>query len=847
MAEPPSLNIGCYRVTKCFYSLPQLHPKLAPTTNLLSWCQASHKRPSQQCVSTGLLSMLMAGMLVILIETTGLAQTGSVRGLVTDQHQRAVQGAVVTIETSVRRQTLSDEKGEFNLTYLPVGTYRLNISCLGFQPVQLDEVTVEQQKTVFFTVVLPEGSRDLTTVLVRPSKPLDNLMSVNTMSSSELERFPGGNRDPSRAVQSLPGIIPTGAYRNDIIVRGGAPSENTYFLDGIELKTINHLATQGAAGGLVGILNVDFIKELTYRSSALPASRANALSAVLDFKQKTGNPDHLRHSFTAGLNDLFYTLDGPLGNRLTVLASVRNSHLKPLFRALNLALLPTYLDAQIKLDYRLSKSSTLAFVGINSSDNFVLNRTVNDQVTDPDERSRNEYILQKTPENKQSTYTLGLHLTSLINESVLHVILSRNFLDYQALRTDSDPSKPPLLDYRSSETENRLRVEWEGKGGFNGGIGIEDVLYRNNSRGYLSINAGVVNVQLRSALRYQRVFAFVGLNRSWFNKRLILELASRVDAVNYTASTRDLLRHFSPRIAVSVQASQSLHINASWGRYYQLPANTLLGFTDSTGAYVNQANEIGFIQATHMVTGLEFRNSANLRVTVEGFFKQYANYPVSLWNETSLANFGAAFGAVGNEPVVSKSIGKAYGLEIYAHQKIHRNFYGVAAYTWQRSFFTNGSGPFVSSTWDVRHFSSLLLGKTMKHNISISFRQFLVGGVPYTPYNLDASAYKTVWKTSGDPILDYTRLNTFRTSINHQMDLRIEKSVYIRSKIRVKFYVDVQNVYNHKKEEPPILILKRDSAGQPIEDPTDSSKYMIQLVRNYSGSTIPFVGVVIQL
>ena len=59
----------------------------------------------------------------------------------------------------------------------------------------------------------------------------------------EIEKSPGANRDISRIVQSYPGVAfsPIG-YRNDLIVRGGSPSENRFYLDGIEIPNINHFS-----------------------------------------------------------------------------------------------------------------------------------------------------------------------------------------------------------------------------------------------------------------------------------------------------------------------------------------------------------------------------------------------------------------------------------------------------------------------------------------------------------------------------------------------------------------------------------------------------------------------------
>jgi hypothetical protein len=94
------------------------------------------------------------------------------------------------------------------------------------------------------------------------------------------------------------------SFRNDLIVRGGSPNENRFYLDGIEVPNINHFATQGASGGPVGLLNVDFINEVDFYSGAFPSNRGNALSSVLDIKFKDGRSDKPGVAFALGATDL---------------------------------------------------------------------------------------------------------------------------------------------------------------------------------------------------------------------------------------------------------------------------------------------------------------------------------------------------------------------------------------------------------------------------------------------------------------------------------------------------------------------------------------------------------------
>ena len=134
-----------------------------------------------------------------------------------------------------------------------------------------------------------------------------------------------------------------------MIVRGGGPSENAFFIDGIEIPSINHFATQGASGGPVSILNSDLIREIGFYTGSFPANRGGALSSVMDITLKDGNPD--KHSFkaTVGASEVGASASGHIGDRTAYVASVRQSYLQLLFRLLGLPMLPNYIDGQFKI------------------------------------------------------------------------------------------------------------------------------------------------------------------------------------------------------------------------------------------------------------------------------------------------------------------------------------------------------------------------------------------------------------------------------------------------------------------------------------------------------------------
>ena len=201
------------------------------------------------------------------------------------------------------------------------------------------EVQVSTAKPTILNIPLTETSSELKEfeIVANPFvKKEESPISMRTINSAEIYRNPGGNRDISKVIQILPGVASSASFRNDIIVRGGAPSENRFFLDGIEVPNINHFATQGSSGGPVGMLNVNFIQEVDFYAGAFPTNRGNALSSVMDFKQIEGNDEKLTGSFMLGSSDVGLTLNGPMGKKSSFIFSARRSYLQFLFKALKL-------------------------------------------------------------------------------------------------------------------------------------------------------------------------------------------------------------------------------------------------------------------------------------------------------------------------------------------------------------------------------------------------------------------------------------------------------------------------------------------------------------------------------
>jgi hypothetical protein len=651
-------------------------------------------------------------------------------------------------------------------------------------------------------------------------------------------------------LQALPGVAVRATFRNDIIIRGGAPGENKFYLDGIEVPNINHFATQGSSGGPVGLLNVNFIREVDFYSGAFPANRANGLSSVIAFKQKDGNKEGLITNFALGSSDIALTFDGPIGKKVDFIFSARRSYLQLLFAALKLPFLPTYNDAQFKINYAINDKNKISFIGLGALDDFMLNTKVNEDVTDPETIERNQYILGNIATQDQWNYTFGVNWTHFSKRSIQNVVVSRNMLKNIATRYEDNIEVPEnrIFDYSSFEAENKIRFEHQvNRNGWKWmiGAGYEYARYFNSTYNRTAIQGQLVTIDFSSNLYLSKGAVFSQLSKGFFSERLMTSVGIRTDVSNYSNAMMNPLDQLSPMLSLSYRMTENFSINANVGRFHQLPAYTILGYRDASNELANKNNEVKYIRADHYVAGLEYLTDWNARFTVEGFYKEYSRYPFSLNDSISLANVGTDFGVVGNEPVTSTSDGRSYGAEFLYQQKMLKGFYGIVAYTYVTSEFEGKNGGYIPSSWDSKHIVSLTGGKRFKNGWEIGVRWLYSGGSPYTPYDIATSSLKEVWDVNGRGLLDYNQLNSAREANFHQLNVRVDKKIFL-DRFSLNFYLDVQNAYGYKTNVAPLLLVVRDENGAPVTDPNDPSRYQTKLVENPSGIVQPTLGIIIE-
>lgn len=790
----------------------------------------------------------------LLLTASTFAQSGVIKGRVTNKiNNEAILFANILVD-GTDKGTTTDENGYYEITGLAPGLYNVRATYIGFNDVIIYEIQVTNAKPAEVNIQMEENIQQLQEVVVKTSpfrKTEESPVSLRTIGVAEIQRNPGGNRDISKVVQVLPGVTITPAFRNDLIIRGGAPNENRFFLDDVEVPVINHFATQGASGGPVGILNVNFIREVDFYSSAFPANRGNALSSVLDFKQRDGRDDRFGGNFMVSATDIGLTLEGPIGDKTTYLFSARRSYLQLLFQAFELPFLPTYNDFQAKVKYKIDNKNELTFIGLGAIDQFKLNLDANDT-------EEQQFILDQLPVAPQWNYTNGLVYKRYGENGYWTFVLSRNMLNNEAekyFQNDDSSEENLILRYNSQEIENKLRIEHTLRKGdykFNYGGGYEFVKFNNRTFNRIFTSIGPQTIDFSSAFNMNKYYFFAQASRKWLNERLVLSLGVRTDANDYSDETSNPLEQLSPRFSLAYAITERLSFNFNTGIYYQLPPYTILGYQQD-GVFINKNNGIRFIRNTHLVGGLEFNTASSSKLTLEGYYKNWDNYPFLIRDSVSLANLGGDFGVVGNEQAFPTSEGRSYGLEFLFQQRLYKGFYGILAYTLGWSEFEDKNGELIPSAWDSRHIVNLTVGKKFKKDWEVGVNWRLQSGLPTTPF-ADASSLVSNWDVNGRGIRNFNQLNTGRTDPINFIDLRVDKKCFF-DKWSLNVFLDIENLTGYAVGNDQ-LILDRplDENGRPIgggiivnpDAPREQQRYRLKTINDATGTTIPSIGLMIE-
>jgi hypothetical protein len=736
-------------------------------------------------------ALFLASFVILAHPAPGHAQSGILDGQVVDRTTRTpLFGAVLEVLGGPQiRSALSNAEGRFRIRGLEPGVYSLRVSTLGYAPALITDLLIQSSRPTFALVEMRPTAIEVEGITIGADAfavPASAPVSTVLLSPEEVRRTPGGLQDISRTLLSLPGVIGGVDNRNDLLVRGGGPGENAYFLDGIRVPQINHFATQGATGGALGLVNVDFIRETEFYTGGFPARYGDALSSVLVIDSRPGTPDGIRGDVTLGASEAGLTLDGPVGAG-SWLFSVRRSYLQFLFQALGLPIRPDYWDGQARVELFPSDRDRLVFMGLGALDEF-------DLVSPDDGDFENQEIFDRVLDNDQKSWTAGGTWERQLGSGVARLALSRSWTDYQF--RDVDGNGVEILRNRSTEAELPVRFEAD----FRLGPAIDLEVGVRAARASLDLDllqaatpgsAFQDDVLTSGSIAGWRTGGFAQTVIRWADERATLTAGTRIDRDPLLSDGLSM----SPRLGLSVRVSPAWTLSTATGVFHQSPSLLSLAVRED-GALVNRG--LRPIRNVQGVLGVAWRSGEALRVKAEGFVKHYDRYPVLRDDpRISLANLGGDYGFIGGEPLVAEGEGRAFGVELFAQQKLTRGFYLLGAYTWSRSEFTGSDGTYRPSSWDVRHALDLTAGLRLGSRWELGTKWRLLSGRPFTPFDEVRSAAE--YEITGRGVPDWDRIGVERTPAYVRLDFRAERSFDFGG-WNGRVYLDVQNLLNQSNE-----------------------------------------------
>ncbi len=720
--------------------------------------------------------------LLLILTMTSVSMQGQevnnkIYGRVIDKlTQQPLPGAnVLLIGTNFGSST--DENGNFEIKNISSGEYQLRASILGYRSIIKTDIMIMSGATREIIFELEEEAIELEDVVVKndyfETNRLD-LISTRNFNYEEIRRSPGGFEDVIRALSVLPGVAQADAGRNDLIVRGGGPSENLYIVDGYKVQNINHFGTQGATGGPLSYINLDFVSGTSFSTGGFPVNYGDKLSSSLSIDLRKGRQDRIGGKATISASQFGLNVEGPLSNNSQFLFSARRSYLDFIFKAADFSFVPEYWDFLGKADFNFDKNNSLSVLIISAIDNInYFNDTEN-------QRYDNSRIIG----SEQLQYLTGIKYKRLIDNGFFNLSLSRNFIDYDTRQNDT-LSNPVYLN-KSRETENTFNFELTKKISSSSDItlGTEAKLINFRSDILLpsyttTFKDSLPEISVDSSTNYYKAALYINYNLGFLDN-VITNVGVRGDYFN--ALEKKI--YFSPRLSLSYLFTDITRINFSAGIYNQSPSYIwLIGNPENTGLKNMRVNQF--------ILGFDHYINADALVKIEGFYKDYSDYPVSLSRTyLTMANTGAGFGdenyeSFGLEPLISAGTGKARGVELSLQKKLSRTpYYGIASLTYSVADYAALDGVERTGSYDQTWIINFSGGYKFNAEWEGSMKFRYSTGRPYTPYNQD-----------GTQSLD--KFNLLRFPANHSLDIRIDKYWFFEGWSLIT-YIDIQNIYNRK-------------------------------------------------
>lgn len=739
--------------------------------------------------------------LTMLVIFAGLVRAqspvGEITGTVIDARTKEplIGVNVLVLDTAYGAST--DNEGRYVVRNVPVGPYRLRFDYIGYESALETDVILRSARSTVVNAQLKQSLIEGEEVVVTAGYFADEERTQTStigLTREEIRRFPGGFEDVVRTVSTLPGVaINNTGGRNDLLVRGGGPSENLYVINGIEVPNINHFGNQGASSGSLSFVNLDFVEDVTFSTGGFGARFGDKMSSVLSLKMKEGHTSGFEPKVTISATQYGADFEQPLGDRGAVIFSARKSYLDLIFKAAGLAFIPVYTDFNLIGHYDLSPKDKLFFISLSAIND------VDRDLSTPENRVENAGILG----NDQYQAMAGLSYRRILNSGYLDAVLNTNLFRYGFKQAEPAGDLFFSSDAREREVNAKLENYWVASKtvGLRTGLAAKTIFYDNNVTFADTIydrSGNRIPVDLLGVPQSQRVdttaLKLAAYSELDWNVHPKFEINAGLRA-DYFGFLNDKL-YPAPRLSFKYKFHPQHSLKLSGGLYYQSPSYVWM--TNS-----NNQN-LKALQNTMGVLGWDYLAREDVRFSVETYYKKYDDLPTGVVpgvnNYLVITNTGTSYGGAtedfqsfGYFDMVSNGSGRSYGLEFLLQKKFSNTpFYGLSSITINKTELTANNGLVYPGQYDQRFILNISGGykPNKAWEFSAKFRYFT--GVPFTPMYVKGDNPQSAVDIQNLP----EEYLAARLADAHHLDLRVDRYFYFGASTLTVF-LDIQNVYNY--------------------------------------------------
>lgn len=708
-------------------------------------------------------------------------KSGSITGTVVDaQTLEPLIGVNLLIEKTLTG-TASDLDGNFNIENLQPGIYSLLVRYIGYETRTLPDIVVGSNRQQILEIKLNPSAvqgEEITVTSGYFSETSTDGIGKVSFTPEEIRRSPGAAQELARVLNALPSVASKGETSQDMLVRGGSPTENGYYIDNIPLPEVRHFRTQsGQSNGPIGLVNTELVSDIEFAAGGFSSKFGNHLSSVSDISYRDGNSQRLRGDIGANLAGFVFNLDGPLSEKTTFLVSARRSYLDLIANAINAGGAPSFADAQAKLTFQPNTKNKISFLNIYGTSLFE---------NDIEEALDEGFADAVSNQNNQNT--TGLNWKHLWGNGFTNTSISYSFREQEQLQTDVF-TESPSIDFDSRETMAVLRstsyFRLNPTNSFEFGIEV-----RAEQNEYDYFIAAETNQSGENQPDFTRDDDVNGSLSSAFASYTI-QPTYKLSATfglrsSYNSYNEDL--NLSPRFKAKYQATDRLGLNFASGIYYQAVPRYLISQNAALA-------DLKSTRSTQFVLGMDYLLTDDTKLTIELYDKEYRNAPILPANN-SVGDRNYVLDSFQQFYSVLEDNGEAYarGVEVLIQKKLAVDFYGMISGSYFRTRHKDFTGTWQDRNFDNRYLFSVIGGYRPNDLWEISVRWSILGGRAYTPVDAVASADQNT------EILETSRFNEERYPAYHSLFTRVDRRFFLK-RTNMVIFLEVWNLYNQQNVE----------------------------------------------